>query len=127
MYSENKRLEKEKARVLSESKTVSVEQITLKPNSMQLAFINRLNELRRNGANKALLISATGTGKTYAAAFALRDINPNRALFIVHREIILKQAMNSFKNVFGDSKSFGLYAGERISLNAILFLQRCKP
>ncbi len=111
LYSENKRLEKEKARVLSESKTVSVEQITLKPNSMQLAFINRLNELRRNGANKALLISATGTGKTYAAAFALRDVNPNRALFIVHREIILKQAMNSFKNVFSDSKSFGLYAG----------------
>ena len=111
LYSENKRLEKEKARALSDSKTVSIEQIKLTPNSMQLAFIRKLNEMRKNGANKALLISATGTGKTYAAAFALRDINPKRALFIVHREIILKQAMKSFRNVFGDSKSFGLYAG----------------
>lgn len=111
LYSENKRLEKEKARVLSESKVVSVEQIKLNPNSMQLAFINKLNEMRENGAKRALLISATGTGKTYAAAFALRDINPKRALFLVHREIILKQAMKSFRNVFGETKSFGLFVG----------------
>lgn len=111
LYKENKRLEKEKARVLSESKIVSVEQIKLSPNSMQVAFINKLNEMRSNGAKRALLISATGTGKTYAAAFALRDINPKRALFLVHREIILKQAEKTFKNVFGTTKSFGLYSG----------------
>lgn len=110
LYSENKRFEKEKARALSDSKTVSIEQIKLSPNSMQLAFIGKLNKMLKKGANKALLISATGTGKTYAAAFALRDINPKRALFIVHREIILKQAMKSFRNVFGYSKSFGLFA-----------------
>lgn len=111
LYKENKRLEKEKARVLSESKIVSVEQIKLSPNSMQIAFINKLNDMRNNGAKRALLISATGTGKTYAAAFALRDINPKRALFLVHREIILKQAQKTFKNVFGTTKTFGLYSG----------------
>lgn len=111
LYKENKRLEKEKSRILSESKVVSVEQIKLSPNSMQIAFINKLNEMRSNGAKRALLISATGTGKTYAAAFALRDINPKRALFLVHREIILKQAEKTFKNVFGTTKSFGLYSG----------------
>lgn len=111
LYKENKRLEKEKARILSESKIVSVEQIKLSPNSMQIAFINKLNDMRNNGAKRALLISATGTGKTYAAAFALRDINPKRALFLVHREIILKQAQKTFKNVFGTTKTFGLYSG----------------
>ena len=65
----------------------------------------------RMGEDKALLISATGTGKTYASAFALRDIDPKRALFIVHREQIAKQAMNSFKKVFQDTRSFGLISG----------------
>jgi len=111
LYKESKRLEREKQKVLQESSIVSIEQIKLVPNTMQVAFIKRLNELRLAGADKALLISATGTGKTYAAAFALRDINPKRALFLVHRETILRQARKSFKNVFGTTKSMGIYSG----------------
>jgi superfamily II DNA or RNA helicase len=42
-----------------------------------------------------LLISATGTGKTYASAFAVKDFSPRRLLFIVHREQIAKQSLNS--------------------------------
>ena len=101
----------EKDAAISESKMVSLEQILLEPNSMQLEFIQKLNEIRAMGEHKALLISATGTGKTYAAAFAMREINPERALFLVHREQILRKAIESFKNVFGDTKAFGLYSG----------------
>ena len=43
----------------------------LKPNLMQNSFIENLKEIQSEGEDKALLISATGTGKTYAAAFAL--------------------------------------------------------
>jgi len=113
LYAENKRFEKEKAEVLSKSKIVSIEQIKLKPNSMQSAFIKKLNAIQEKNATKALLISATGTGKTYAAAFALRDMKekPKRALFLVHREIILSQARESFRNVFGETKTLGLYTG----------------
>ena len=57
------------------------------------------------------MISATGTGKTYASAFAMQDQNPKRALFLVHREQIAKQALQSYKNVFGESKTFGLLSG----------------
>ncbi|MCQ2089844.1 MAG: DUF3427 domain-containing protein [Fibrobacter sp.] len=106
-----KRLELQKAAAISDSKIVSTEQILLQPNSMQLDFVQKLNEIRAMGEHRALLISATGTGKTYAAAFALREINPKRALFIVHREQILRKAIESFKNVFGETKSFGLYSG----------------
>lgn len=106
-----KRLELQKAAAISDSKVVSTEQILLQPNSMQLEFVQKLNEIRAMGEHRALLISATGTGKTYAAAFALREINPKRALFIVHREQILRKAIESFKNVFGETKSFGLYSG----------------
>jgi superfamily II DNA or RNA helicase len=60
---------------------------------MQTMLVNNIGKLRAKGENKALLISATGTGKTYASAFALRDINPPRALFLVHREQIARQAV----------------------------------
>ncbi|SHG78718.1 Superfamily II DNA or RNA helicase [Fibrobacter sp. UWCM] len=101
----------EKDIVIRESKKISFDQILLEPNSMQLEFVRKLNEIRAMGEHRALLISATGTGKTYAAAFALREINPKRALFLVHREQILRKAIESFKNVFGDTKTFGLYSG----------------
>lgn len=101
----------EKDAVIRESKKISFDQILLEPNSMQLEFVRKLNEIRAMGEHRALLISATGTGKTYAAAFALREINPKRALFLVHREQILRKSIESFKNVFGDTKTFGLYSG----------------
>lgn len=81
------------------------------PNSMQQAFISNLRKLRNENESKSLLISATGTDKTYASAFAMQDQNPKRALFLVHREQIAKQALQSYKNVFGESKTFGLLSG----------------
>lgn len=78
---------------------------------MQLAFINNLQKLQKEGAKRALLISATGTGKTYASAFALRENNPRKVLFLVHREQIAKQAINSYKKVFGRTKTFGIFSG----------------
>lgn len=85
---------------------------TLEPNMMQQQFIANFNELRANHAKRGLLISATGTGKTYAAAFAIREMNPKRILFLVHREQIAKQAMASFSRVFNDpSITFGLVSG----------------
>lgn len=88
-----------------------ISQYTLKPNKMQVSAIQALDNVRENGIKKALLISATGTGKTYLSAFDIRNFNPKRALFIVHREQIAKQALNSYKNVFSDTKSMGILSG----------------
>lgn len=87
------------------------------PNSMQQAFISSLRNIRNSNETKALLISATGTGKTYASAFALQDQNPKRALFLVHREQIAKQALQSYRNVFGNTKTFGLLSGNSKDIN----------
>lgn len=76
---------------------------------MQQAFITRLYSLLEQGAHRALLISATGTGKTYASAFAMRELRFERVLFIVHRELIAKQAKESFARVFQNRTQFGLY------------------
>lgn len=96
---------------LKNSTVPRISQYTLKPNKMQVSAIQALDKLREEGKKKALLISATGTGKTYLSAFDVRNFNPTRALFIVHREQIANQALDSFKNVFGDTKSMGILSG----------------
>ena len=84
----------------------------LAPNSMQEQFLTNIRKLIKNGEKRAILVSATGTGKTYASAFAVKDFNPKRFLFIVHREQIAKQSINAYKNVIKD-KSFGLLTGNK--------------
>lgn len=98
-------------RIAKQAQVPSVDQYRLQPNKMQVGFISNLNKVRQENGKRALLISATGTGKTYAAAFALREINPKKALFLVHREQIAKQAISSFGKVFGDTRRMGLLSG----------------
>lgn len=85
---------------------------TLTPNSMQTAATKNLENLREQGEDKALLISATGTGKTYLSAFDVRNCEPKKMLFLVHREQILQQAMDSFKDVLGEDINAGMLTGE---------------
>lgn len=99
-------------RKIAKSQAVpSMEAYTLQPNSMQRAFIYNLLQLREKEIDKALLISATGTGKTYASAFAMRELGFKRVLFLVHRNQIAKQAKASFERVFGSRIKTGLVSG----------------
>lgn len=94
----------------------------LEPNSMQVSFIQRLKELAESGEDKGLLISATGTGKTYASAFGVRDAlqTNGKVLFIVHRKQILRQAMESYQKVFNGRKTMALLTGEDQDYNKIM-------
>ena len=67
--------------------------------------------------DKALIISATGTGKTYLAAFDAKVFNPKKLLFVVHRLNIAKKAMETFQSVFGNTKTMGLYSGQKRELD----------
>ena len=61
---------------------------------------------------KGLVISATGTGKTYLSAFDVRSFAPKRMLFIVHREQILNKAKEDFQRILGGiDEDFGMYVG----------------
>lgn len=102
---------KSQKRIIKEKEVPNLLDYKLKPNSMQLDFINNIKEMVDSGENRALLISATGTGKTFASAFALRELNPNKILFIVHREQIAKQAMNTYKRIFSDNIRMGVLSG----------------
>lgn len=96
----------------------SFEKYTLKPNSMQEEFIVNLRRIIEKGEKRALLISATGTGKTYASAFAMRELGYKKVLFLVHREQILKQAERSYKNVWGKDVTTGLLTGNHKDMGA---------
>ncbi len=97
-----------------------------KPNDMQKQFIFNLNELISNGGERGLLISATGTGKTYASAFACRELDPfkvNKLLFITHRETILNQAKETFEKVFhNENKKMAIFSGTKKEIDNVDFI-----
>lgn len=99
---------KHQREIAKQEETVSIEKYRLQPNSMQVGFITNLKKIMDAGENRALLISATGTGKTYASAFAMRELNFKRVLFLVHRGQLARQTKRSYEKVFGKSISMGL-------------------
>lgn len=92
--------------------------ISIKPNYMQRSALKELRRYRDLGQNKALVVAATGSGKTYLAAFDARNYSPKRLLFVVHRDTILNDALITFKKVFGTEKTYGLYNGRKKDLEA---------
>ena len=111
VYTKNKIIRKQKE-IAKQAEVPSLEVYRLQPNSMQVGFINNLREIYEAGEDKALLISATGTGKTYASAFAARELEFKRALFLVHRNQIAKQALKSYRKVFDGKVSMGMVTGK---------------
>ena len=79
------------------------------PRGAQIEALCALENTRAEGAKRALVQAATGVGKTYLAAFDSK--NYERVLFVAHREEILKQAAESFKNV-RDSDDYGFFNGD---------------
>lgn len=57
---------------------------------MQLQALNALEAIRAEGKKKALIISATGTGKTYLSAFDVKKFKPGKFLFVIHRENVAR-------------------------------------
>lgn len=80
---------------------------------MQAEALRSLKAIRDKAKDKALIISATGTGKTILCALDVREVNPNKFLFIVHNEGILNRAKEEFKKVLPikNDSDFGLLTG----------------
>ncbi|PWD51493.1 DUF3427 domain-containing protein [Serinibacter arcticus] len=77
----------------------------IQPNAMQQDALLALSLARAEGAERAIIISATGTGKTILSALDVRAAAPGRLLFIVHREQILDRTIASYQHVLGGSDS----------------------
>ena len=106
----------QKIRQISNSVTaypLSIAATKIKPNAMQLEALHNISQLRSNDKKQALIISATGTGKTFLSGFDVKKFNPKKFLFVVHRANIAKTAMTTYRQIFGDSKSMGLFSGDQ--------------
>ncbi len=90
----------------------------IKPNAMQRKALKELRRYRDMGVNKSLVVAATGSGKTYLAAFDARNFDAKRVLFVVHRDKILNDAKKTFMAVFGAEKTYGLYVGKYKDIDA---------
>lgn len=80
------------------------------PRGAQIEALYSLKKVREQGATKGLIYAATGIGKTYLAAFD--SVDYKRVLFVAHREEILFQAAESFKNV-RKTDNIGFFNGKQ--------------
>ena len=83
--------------------------MVFEPRGAQIEALCALENARAEGAVKGLIQAATGVGKTYLAAFDSQKYRT--VLFVAHREEILKQAAESFRNV-RRSDEYGFFDGK---------------
>lgn len=93
----------------SESDVDSLTPHEIVPNAMQERALEALRVQHELGEPRALLVSATGTGKTYLSALDVRQTKPSKVLFVAHRKRILKASTESYQRVLGDSFTYGIY------------------
>lgn len=104
--------------------------ISITPNQIQKEVLPELENKRKLGWHKGLVIMPMGTGKTYLSALdALQynDKNPNaRFLFIVHRLEILTQSKEAYSDVWPNVKIGQLGGGvaENVKNSKILFASK---
>ncbi len=107
-YKERYKIIRRQREIAKQDEVTSIEKFRLRPNSMQVGFIKNLRKILEAGEERALLISATGTGKTYASAFAMRELGFKRVLFLVHRGQLARQTKKSYEKVFAKTVTMGL-------------------
>lgn len=97
----------------------------LKPNSMQEKALEALRVLHSHGEQRALLVSATGTGKTYLSAFDVLNVKPKRVLFLAHRKKILSASLNSYKKLLGNLYTYKMYSAKDDESTATCVFAMC--
>ena len=83
----------------------------LQPRPAQQMALDALEATMEEEYERAMVVLATGLGKTYLAAFFARKFK--RVLFIAHRQEILRQAHQSFMHVHPDKTAGYFNAAEK--------------
>lgn len=87
----------------------------IQPHSYQKECLKTITSARRHGQDKALVVMASGLGKTVTTAFdfkRFRQYRPgSRLLFLCHQNDILEQAYKEFSKVLGQGLGYGFLNG----------------
>lgn len=98
------------------------------PNEMQIEALEALRRSREDNKPRALVVSATGTGKTILCAFDVRRFTEQyiqdkqqkpKILFIAHRKLLLVQAKQKFKEVIGNLLTYDSFSGSYTKADCI--------
>lgn len=82
------------------------------PSKIQQEALHTLRATREQGYLRGLVVLATGLGKTWLAAFDVKQMGARRVLFVAHREEILNQAAATFTRI-QPSARVGFYRGQQ--------------
>ncbi len=96
------------------------------PYPYQTECLDAVEGARNRGLKTALIVMASGLGKTVTMAFDAKKFRERRrngrVLFLCHNNDILYQAKTTFQAVNGLDHSYGYYHGEEKSLHHVDFL-----
>lgn len=96
-------------------------QRSIAPHPIQVEALAALEATRAAGNQAGLIVLATGLGKTWLSAFDSNRAEFQRVLFVAHREEILEQARNTFRQI-RPTATLGLYTGsEKVKDAEVVF------
>jgi len=81
------------------------------PRTYQRVAVKAALKGLRSRLKRALLVLATGLGKTMTVAFTAKEMGAKRILFLVHNNFILKHAVDEFRMVFDEKTKMATFNG----------------
>ncbi len=95
----------------------------LHPFPYQSECLERLKAVRASRALRALVVMASGLGKTVTAALDIKqwleEHKKGRVLYVCHQNEILAQAKTTFQAILGNHLSYGFLHGEQKTLHEV--------
>ncbi len=95
------------------------------PYDYQNGCLAVLKSVRIEGKNVALIVMASGLGKTVTVAFDAKEwlvANKGRVLYLCHQNDILDQAKKTFESILGSGYTYGFYTGREKNAHGVDFL-----
>jgi len=83
----------------------------VKPRPNQVVAIKAALKGLHGRSKRALVVMATGLGKTLTVAFITKQYSAKRVLFLVHNNFILRHAVDEFRKVFNEKTRIACYNG----------------
>lgn len=86
------------------------------PHPYQETCLQALQVAREQGKKRALVVLATGLGKTFTAALDVKKFlssSKDKVLFLCNQNTILEQACEEFESMFGKNEEYAFFFGRK--------------
>lgn len=126
-YKERYQIIKRQREIAKSEETPSIEKYRLKPNAMQVGFITNLRKILEKGEDRALLISATGTGKHMHLRLPCVSWVSSEYCFSYTEVSLQDRQRNPMKRFLINQFLWDLLVQGTVTMTGIIFLQQYRP